>query len=108
MPKLTMNAKLREAARCHSLDMARNDFFSHTSSNGSSPGDRMTKAGYNWTTWGENIAKGYPTPKDVVSGWMNSTPHCENIMSSDFVDTGVGYVYDSKDSKPYWTETFAK
>ena len=38
IPPLTIDMRLMEAARRHNTDMAANDFFSHTGSDGSSPG----------------------------------------------------------------------
>ena len=54
---VTWNDKLAKAAYDHSLDMKSNDYFSHTGLNGSSPGQRITAAGYVWKTYGENIAR---------------------------------------------------
>lgn len=110
VPALTMDAQLREAARCHSLDMAVNDFFGHFGSDGSSPVDRITAAGYSWSDLGENVAAGAPAPSVVVPGWMNSPGHCRGIMSADFTEIGVGYIYDSPDAlrnyEHYWTQAF--
>lgn len=110
VPALTMNAQLREAARCHSLDMSVNDFFSHFGSDGSSPVDRITASGYRWSDLGENVAGGAPDPSVVVPGWMNSPGHCRGIMSADFTEIGVGYVYEAQDTfrnyNHYWTQAF--
>lgn len=87
---LTMNASLRCAARVHSRDMATRDFFAHNSLDGTTPWTRMNRAGYAWSTAGENIAKGFTTAQGFVDGWMNSDGHCANIMASGFKDIGVG------------------
>jgi uncharacterized protein YkwD len=112
VPPLTMNAKLREAARCHSLDMAVRDFFSHISPDGDSPLDRANTAGYAWSDLGENVAAGPPDPSVVVPGWMNSPPHCTGIMSSDLPEIGVGYAFEDPDSlrdyNHYWTQAFGR
>lgn len=57
-----VNTTLTEAAQKHSEDMAASGNMSHTGSDGSSPDDRITRAGYNWSTYGENVAYGYSTP----------------------------------------------
>ncbi|MCA9997838.1 MAG: CAP domain-containing protein [Anaerolineales bacterium] len=110
---LTANDKLVAAARGHSQDMAANDFFSHTGSNGSSPGDRIEAQGYNWSTWGENIAAGYTTPADVMGGWMDSPGHRDNILNCSFTEIGIGYVYNANDAgavdyRHYWTQVFGR
>jgi uncharacterized protein YkwD len=106
-PALTLDHRLRCSARKHSKDMAVNNFFSHTGSNGSKSWDRMESAGYDWTYAAENIAAGYSTPASVVNGWMTSSGHCKNIMRKKAKHTGVGYYYASSSSyKHYWTQNF--
>ena len=60
--------------------------FSH----GSSFSSRISAVGFIWSTVGENIATGFPTPRDVVNAWMGSTGHCQNILSPSFADVGTG------------------
>ncbi|HKU42400.1 MAG TPA: CAP domain-containing protein [Polyangiales bacterium] len=104
---LVANTKLREAARCHSLDMATQNYFSHTGLDGSNPGARIAAAGYSATAWGENIAAGYGTPESVVNGWMTSEGHCRNILNCRLLQLGVGYGFDTDSSYDhYWTQDF--
>jgi uncharacterized protein YkwD len=106
---LTLDERLRCAARKHSKDMGEHNVFSHTGSDGSSPWTRMTKAGYTFTKAAENIAWGYSTPASVVSGWMTSSGHCKNIMGASLKHLGVGYYYGTKPSyKHYWTQDFGR
>ncbi|SNS44808.1 Uncharacterized conserved protein YkwD, contains CAP (CSP/antigen 5/PR1) domain [Actinomadura meyerae] len=100
---LTSNSKLTAAAQGHSADMARRGFFDHTNPDGKSPGDRITAAGYRWSTYGENIAKGQPTAASVMQAWMNSSGHRANILNCSFREIGVGVV---KSGGPYWTQVF--
>jgi uncharacterized protein YkwD len=101
-PLRTSDALCR-AARGHSNDMAQNNFFSHTGSDGSSPWDRIADAGYHLRTGGENVGAGYPTAADMVNGWMNSAGHRANILGN-FCDVGVGYAYSATSAyRHYWT-----
>ncbi|MET9433252.1 sigma-70 family RNA polymerase sigma factor [Streptomyces sp. NPDC006551] len=100
---LTANPLLAQAARRHSEDMAARDFFDHTDPDGDGPGERVTAAGYRWTTYGENIAKGQRTPAQVMDSWMNSPGHRANILNCSFEEIGIG-VHD--DGGPYWTQVF--
>lgn len=94
-PALLADTRLREAARCHAIDMASNNFFSHTGSSGSSVGQRATAAGYVWNRIAENIAAGNSTAVAIVNQWMNSpSGHCEAIMNPNYEDLGIGYAYD--------------
>ena len=76
--------------------MAENNYFSHTGLDGSSAGTRITRAGYTWRSYGENIAYGYSTAERVMEGWMNSSGHRANILKNNFTDIGVGYASDSR------------
>lgn len=99
---LSRDDRLLDAARAHSEDMATNDYFDHDSQDGRSPGTRILEAGYSWNTYGENIAYGYRSPESVMSGWMNSPGHRNNILNSSFCDLGVGF------SEFYWTQDFGR
>ncbi|MER5741373.1 CAP domain-containing protein [Streptomyces sp. NPDC002262] len=100
---LTANATLARAAQGHSDDMAARDFFDHTNPDGDGPGERVTAAGYPWSTYGENIAMGQSTPEQVMEAWMNSPGHRANILNCDFKELGVGV---TTDGGPYWTQVF--
>lgn len=100
---LRFEERLRWATRYHSQDMARRNYFSHTSPEGKGPGDRANAVGYpRWS--GENIAAGYATAEAVVQGWMNSEGHRANILNCQSKAIGVG-VADSPRGK-YWTQMF--
>jgi uncharacterized protein YkwD len=46
------------------------------------PGGRLTRAGVNWTSYAENIARGYQTASAVHNGWMTSWGHRANNLSN--------------------------
>ncbi|MBV7697850.1 sigma-70 family RNA polymerase sigma factor [Streptomyces sp. TRM70350] len=101
---LTEDPQLNRAAQGHSDDMAARDFFDHTNPDGADPGQRTTAAGYNWSTYGENIARGQQTPEAVMDSWMNSPGHRANILNCSFKDIGVGIHKGS--GGPWWTQNF--
>lgn len=105
----SQDAKLTTSARGHASDMAANDYFSHTSQDGRSVFDRITDAGYIWNAAGENIAAGQITAIEVVTAWMNSPGHRDNILSSTFCDIGVGYAFETSSSYyHYWVQNFGR
>lgn len=107
VPPLKPSPLLSRVALEHSRDMAMHDLLDHTGSDGSSPGDRMTRAGYKWRIAGENIASGVTTADAVVEGWLQSPHHCENIMAPQFTQMGSAYFYDPKSAAGiYWTQEF--
>ena len=65
--RLCYNGKLIAAAIGHTLDMVNNDFFSHTGSDGSSLGSRVTDEKYEWNSVGENIASGQRNVQSVMN-----------------------------------------
>lgn len=100
---LALNAKLSAAAQKFAQLMVAENFFSHTSPDGSSAGDRISAEGYDWRTWGENIAWGQATADAVMTAWMNSSGHRANILTSNFKEIGIGYY---KGSSIYWVQDF--
>lgn len=105
---LEANAALSEAAENHSLDMAEEDFFSHSGSDGDRVGDRARDAGYDWAMVGENIAAGQNTPEEVVQAWADSPGHRANMLNEDFTEIGVGFIEDDDGVGygEYWTQVF--
>ena len=98
---LAFNFNLIDAAGQHSQWMLDTDIFSHTGISGSSAGDRMRAAGYEFTgswTWGENLStRGTTgTPNLEVSvpqqhnGLFASPGHRRNLMNPDFREVGIG------------------
>jgi uncharacterized protein YkwD len=109
-PALAWNLPLTQAADAHSRDMVANNFFSHTGANGSNAGERISAAGYNWNSYGENIAAGQSSINQVVDGWMASAGHCANIMTAAFADIGVACVTGNASTtySTYWTMELGK
>ncbi|AOR36656.1 RNA polymerase [Streptomyces fodineus] len=101
---LTEDPQLQKAAQGHSDDMAARHFFDHTNPDGADPGQRITAAGYRWSTYGENIAQGQQTASAVMESWMNSPGHRANILNCSFKDIGVGVHKGA--GGPWWTQDF--
>ena len=97
---LVYDPKLCEAARDHSADMQRLNFFAHVSP---VPGkesftDRAKLAGT--TASGENIYKGSSSPKDAIKAWFLSPGHHKNMLGEGHKRQGLGRV------GVYWTQEF--
>lgn len=102
---VTVNAKLQAAAQGHSDDMAARDYYAHTTPEGKGPGDRITAAGYRWSTYGENIFKSPKDARTAMDGWMKSQGHRDNILNCSFKEIGVGINFSA--NGPWWTQNFA-
>ncbi len=94
--------ELSRVARYKSQDMRDLGYFSHTSPLYGSPFQMMKDFGLSYRSAGENIAKGYATPKAVMDAWMNSPGHRKNILSPSFTTIGVGY----EPKGNHWTQMF--
>lgn len=101
---LTSNPKLYDAALKHSENMAAQNFFDHTDPSGAGPGERITAAGYKWSTYGENIARGQADAAAVMDTWMHSPGHRANILNCAFKEIGIGVHNGS--GGPWWTQDF--
>lgn len=102
---LTPDATIMKTATLKSQDMAKNNYFSHTSPTYGSPFDLMKKYGVSYRTAGENIAMGQTTPAQVMNGWMNSAGHRANILNSSYTKIGVGVAQNAA-GQYYWTQHF--
>ncbi len=89
---LTISSKLTTAAQNKATDMANKNYWSHNSPTGQTPWSFITAAGYKYKTAGENLAYGFDTSADTISGWMNSPEHKANILNSSYTNVGFGIV----------------
>ncbi|ATW51428.1 CAP domain-containing protein [Streptomyces peucetius] len=101
---VTANAELTRAADDYSDVMARSGVMSHTGPDGSTMTTRVEAAGYEWSTLGENIARGQADAASVMQSWMNSPGHRANILNCSFKELGVGVHFG--DGGPWWTQNF--
>lgn len=88
---LTSNSALTAMALDKAKDMYNNGYFDHTSPTYGSPFNMMSSYGIRYSYAGENIAKGQQTPEAVMTAWMNSAGHRQNILSPNFTQIGVAY-----------------
>ncbi|MFK7691783.1 CAP domain-containing protein [Paenibacillus sp. HJGM_3] len=88
---LTSDAALTNMAMDKAKDMYNRNYFDHTSPTFGSPFDMMKSYNIPFRYAGENIAKGQRTPQEVMTAWMNSAGHRQNILSPNFTKIGVAY-----------------
>lgn len=106
LPALVVHPAVEAAAAAHSYDQSVALRMSHQGSDGSDGGDRLTRAGFAWAAWGENVAAGQRTADEVVTGWMGSASHRANILNGTFTTIGIG-VATGADGNRYWTMVLA-
>lgn len=107
LPALVVDGRLANAAQAHSQDQANMNRMTHTGSDGSTLGTRVTRQGYAWGRAAENVAAGYADAAGVMQGWMGSAGHRANILDPNVIHIGVGLAY-SANGTPYWTMVLAR
>jgi uncharacterized protein YkwD len=106
LSQLAASPTLTASAEWKSLHMARYAYFAHDDPAPASRSafQRTQECGYRGSTWGENIAWGYPTPQSAVAGWLGSPGHRAAIENPAFSTAGVGV--GSGGGRLYWTIGF--
>ena len=100
---LQLNAALVGAAKAHAKDLAKWDRISHFGSDGSSPWDRVKRAGYNAKLAAENVGTGQASFEEVLKGWKDSPGHNKNLLLSDAEHMGIALVHEPKtEFKTFW------
>ena len=107
LPRLCVHPALQRAARSHSQDMIRRDYFAH-----GNIGARLRHFGYDWRTYGENIAWGSGSrgaPDPIFKMWMNSPSHRPHILDRGLREVGIGAArgsYKGYSNATMWTADF--
>jgi uncharacterized protein YkwD len=99
---LKWNAKLEMAAIRQVKYISAKGILTHEGSYRSEVSNRVDEVGYKWTSVGENIAGGYTSVRAVVNCWIESPPHCLNMMNGTFKEMGAA------NKGEYWVQVFSK
>ena len=93
---LAAHETLSRTAQAYASEMVATAHFAHVDSRGGSVSDRVLSVGGSLDPWlelGENLGWGtlsQGTPRALVTGWMNSPSHRDNVLYSTFNQVGVG------------------
>lgn len=103
---LLEDSALSQVAIIKAQDMITRNYFEHASPRYGNPWDMASLFDYDYTSYGENIARNFMSPKDTVAGWMASSKHRENILKNSYTHIGVG-IKKAKNGKFYWVQHFS-
>lgn len=92
---LKLNKALSDAAQAKANDMVSRNYWSHYTPDNQAPWIFIQNAGYNYQKAGENLAYGFTSSTQVVSAWMNSPTHRENVLDKEYTEVGFGYANGS-------------
>lgn len=98
---VTVNPTLMAEAQRFSVVQADLGRLNHRGNDGTTAGQRFTRAGYNWRYYGENLAAGQPTAERVVAAWMNSPSHRAVILHARMTEIGIGHTQRDADPARY-------
>ncbi|WIY26848.1 CAP domain-containing protein [Parasedimentitalea psychrophila] len=101
-PAVQLNAPLNAAAATHSRDMAVQNRPWHFGSDGSSPLDRVARAGYTGSLMGEAISETYEGEVETLSAWMEDSNTKAVIMDPKAVNMGFSW-FQEQNGKIWWT-----
>ncbi len=93
------NPTLDKAAQLKAQDMFAKDYWAHVSPDGVEPWHWFEVVGYNYSAAGENLARDFDTSSGVVSAWMASPSHRDNILYANFTEIGVAVVDGNLDGE---------
>ncbi len=101
-PALQLDSSLNAAAATHSRDMSVQNRPWHFGSDGSSPLERVARAGYDGRFLGENISETYETEIETLAAWMEN-PNTRNvILDSKAREMGFSF-FQEPHGKIWWT-----
>lgn len=108
LPAYQLNEQLTRAAWVLSADMACNNFYDHTSSDGSTLEERISEEGYVLVDAEESIYYGLAgIPERAFDWWMENSRDSENILSSLFSEIGIAFALNPQTGASYYTLVFA-
>jgi uncharacterized protein YkwD len=99
---LELNAALNSAAAAHSRDMSIQNRPWHYGADGSTPLDRVARAGYRGQLKGENISETYETEMQTLEAWMQQPDTRNVLLDPEARDLGFSF-YQESGGKIWWT-----
>ncbi|OON93154.1 MAG: hypothetical protein ATN31_01105 [Candidatus Epulonipiscioides saccharophilum] len=101
---LLLNPELTSLAQLRSDDMYNFNYYSYDSPTYGMPLEMLDTYDISYNIAGINIAKGQTSSTEVMTAWMSSSGHSQNILSSSYTEIGIGYNPIGK----CWTQIFLK
>ena len=89
---LSGEQRLMQAAEDRMRDMEELGYWSHHSPDGRSPFFWLKFRAYRFTNAGENLARGFESTELLVSTWMESPGHRDNILGAEYTHVGVAVI----------------
>lgn len=98
LSELTLDPTLNLAALAKAQDMVSNNYFAHTSPEGTAPWHWFKALGYEYAYAGENLAQGFTDAHELQESLMASPSHRANLLSPFYSQLGLAVVQVGKSS----------
>ena len=92
---LVLNPQLTSAAQAKANQMVSQNYWAPISPSGQTPWQIVQQKGYTYKFAGENMGYGFSSSSNLLSAWMNSASHSQNIINSNFSNVGFGIASSS-------------
>lgn len=99
-----LNDRLTSAASVHARDMSRQARPWHFGSDGSSPLDRVNRAGYQGQFLGELISETYETELETLTAWLEARETRGLLLDPQMNEIGFAW-HQEANGKLWWTLT---
>lgn len=86
---LDVDSQLSDAAFSKAQNMIGQNYFDHFGPNGETPWQYILSNDYAYHYAGENLAMNFDEAENVVTAWMRSATHRDNILDPNYQDIGV-------------------
>lgn len=85
-----INGTLNHSARLKSAHIIAKGYWAHVAPDGTTPWDFFNEVGYKYETAGENLARNFSCDEQMVSAFMESPTHRDNILNPYYKEIGIG------------------
>ncbi len=92
LTELRIDPTLSKSAETKGADMIARNYWAHNAPDGTEPWHFFKEAGYSYRFAGENLARDFTNPQDVIDAWIASPTHKENLFSTKYQEIGVAVI----------------
>lgn len=86
---LAENSRLTKAAYRKAEGILREDHFAHTTRDGKPFYRWIQESDYEYKSAGENLAISFSASEDIITAWMMSKAHSENMLDKNYKEIGI-------------------
>ena len=97
---LELDSKLARAAYHKANDMFLKQYWAHNAPDGTTPWEWLSKVDYKYDYAGENLARNFSTADGIMTAWLGSPKHRDNVLGPNYEDVGFAVVSGTLEGEP--------